>query len=161
MDKDKFSKLRFLPDPIMGNDDHYLPFDKAYTTTLATEMYRPSLRGKRVANPLSFSPSVQHALNTGITVQCEECDMWGVVFSKKNLTVQQRSTLQSILEDVSYSCGASLEDIDFPFSLSSHSIVVRDHRCGDTIERLYFSAGYEDICICACLVHVIPPTQLI
>ena len=141
MTKDKFNSLRFLPDPIMGSDDHYLSFDKAYTTTLTSEMYHPSLWGKTVAKPLSFSPSVQHALNTGITVQCEECGVW---YSRR---VNQRATLQSILAEVSYSCGASLEEIDFPPTLSSHTLVVRDHRCGDIIERLYYSAGYEDICI--------------
>ena len=61
-------------------------FDKACTTTLATEMYRP-LQGKRAAKPPSLSPSVQHALNTGITVQCEECDTWRVVFSKNCSTM--------------------------------------------------------------------------
>ena len=147
MDVGKLSNLYFLPDPILGSDNHYLPFTNAFSTTPMSEMFQPSLRVKGLAKPLSFSPSVQHALNSGITVQCEECDKWRVVFSKKKLTSNQRSTLQSVLEDVSYSYGASLEDIQFPITLSSHSIVVRDHRCGDTIERLYYSAEYEDICI--------------
>ena len=147
MNKDDFSKLRFLPDPIMGSDDHYLSFAKAYTTTLSSEMYRPSLKGKSVAKPMSFSPSVQHALNTGTVIQCEECDRWRVVYSKKKLSVDLRTTLQSVLEDVSYSCGASLEDIEFPASLAAYSITIRDHHCGDTIERLYYAAGYESICI--------------
>ncbi len=79
-DKDKFDQLRFLPDPIMGSDDHYLPFNSAYSTTLTTEIYRPSLKGKNLAKPLPFSsPSVQHALNTNIDVQCDECDMWNCI----------------------------------------------------------------------------------
>lgn len=71
--------------------------------------------------------------------------MWRLVFSKRKLSVGERSTLQSILEDVSYTCGASFDDLSLPESLSC--VVVRDHRCGDVIEALYYSAGFEDICV--------------
>ena len=67
------------------------------------------------------------------------------MFSKRKLSVAARSTLQAILEDVSYTCGASLDHLDLPDSLSS--VAIRSHQCGDTIERLYYSVGYEDICI--------------
>lgn len=144
MERAKFEQLRFLPDPIMQEDGHYLPFEKAFTRN-TTEKDRPSLIGKSTAKPLSFSPSVQHAKNTDTMIQCEECDMWRLVFSKKKLSVAARTTLQSILEEVSYTCGASLEDLDLPESL--RQVVIRDHQCGDSIEKLYYSAGYEDICI--------------
>ena len=144
MKKENFEKLRFLPDPLMQDDGHYLPFDKAFTSD-TTEKDRPSLKRKSVAKPLPFSPSVQHAKNTDTMVQCEECDSWRLVFSKKKLPNTARSTLQSILEDVSYTCGSSFEDLDLPDSLAS--IVIRDHRCEDPIERLCYSAGYEYICI--------------
>ncbi len=74
-------QLRFLPDPIMRSDDHYLP---STVQTLTTEIYRPSLKGENLAKPLPSSPSVQHALNTNIVVQCDECDMWRLVFSKRS-----------------------------------------------------------------------------
>lgn len=40
--------------------------------------------------------------------------MWRVVFSKQKQSVAAHSTLQAILEDVSYTCGASLDNLDFP-----------------------------------------------
>ena len=46
---------------------------------------------------------------------------------------------------MSYTCRASLEDLDLPESLQG--VVIRDLCCEDTIEQLYYSAGYEDICI--------------
>ena len=98
---------------------------------------------ERKQQSLSFSPSVQHARITDTMVQCDECSMWHLVFSKWKLSVAARRTLQEILEDVSYTCGASLHDLDLPDSLSS--IVIRSHQCGDAIERLYYSAGYEDV----------------
>ena len=42
---------------------------------------------------------------------------------------------------ISYTCGASLNELD-PDRLST--VVIRNHQCGDAIERLYYSVGYED-----------------
>ena len=115
----------------MQDDGHYIPFAKAFTLNI-TEQDRPSLKGKKTAKPLSFSPSVQHARNTDTTVQCDKCSMWRLVFSKRKLSVAARSTLQAILEDVSYTCGASLDGLDLPDSLSS--VVIRSHECGNAIK---------------------------
>ena len=82
MEKEAFQKLKFLPDPQLQDDGHYLPFKEAFALDTTTEQDRPSLKGKKKANPLSFSPSVQHALNTGTVIQCDECSMWRLLFSK-------------------------------------------------------------------------------
>ena len=67
------------------------------------------------------------------------------VAAQKKLSAAAHNKLQSILDYVSYTCRASLEDLDLPESLQG--VVFHDHFCEDTIERLYYSAGYEDICI--------------
>ena len=43
-----------------------------------------------------------------------------------------------------HACGASFEDIEFPDELES--VCIRDHSCGDPVEKLYYSAGYNPIC---------------
>jgi len=93
--------------------------------------------------PLSFSPSVQHIRSIGTLVQCDECSMWRLVFSKWKLSIAARSTLQSILEGISYTYRSSFHDLDFSDSLSS--VVIRSHQCGDAIDGLSCSAGYEDM----------------
>ena len=45
-------------------------------------------------------------------IQCEECGMWRLVLSKKKLSAAAHSKLQSILDDVSYTCRTSLEDLE-------------------------------------------------
>ena len=64
MDKASFEKLRFLPDPLMQEDGHYLPFDQTFTRPLThdtTEQDRPSLKGKLKAKTPSFqSKCVAH-----------------------------------------------------------------------------------------------------
>ena len=96
---------------------------------------------------LPFSPSVQHVKNIDIMLQCEECDLWRLLFSKRKLSIKERAELQSILDDVAYSCGATLEELDLPDKFSC--VHVKEHNCYDTIEKLYYSAGFVPICIYA------------
>jgi len=60
------------------------------------------------------------------------------------LTNIQQRTLEAILDDISYSCGTSFEDIEFPDGLES--VGIRDHNYGDPVEKLHYSAEYDVIC---------------
>ena len=83
------------------------------------------------------------------------CGAW---YSQNENSVGECSTLQSILEDFSYTCGASFDDLSLPESLSG--VVVRDHRGGDVIEALYYSAGFEDICVhCAATADLVKVSE--
>ena len=66
MDATVFSALRFLPDPVLGEDGHYLPFSEVYEKS-TTEKDRPSLNSKKQKS-LSYSPSKQHATNVGVVI---------------------------------------------------------------------------------------------
>ena len=60
MPLEDFEKLSFLPDPVPGNDGHYLPFEEVYGTT-TIEQHRPSLRAQNShQKSLPFIASVQH-----------------------------------------------------------------------------------------------------
>ena len=71
-----------------GPNDHYVPFADAYGTS-TTENDRSSLIQGRKMKTLTYSPSEQHARNTGVLVQCDECDKWRLLFSKRKLTAMQ------------------------------------------------------------------------
>ena len=43
-----------------------------------------------------------------------------------------------------YSCDATLEDLVMPPELCT--VCVRDRQCGDPMEKLYYSAGYDPVC---------------
>ena len=50
-----------------------------------------------------------------------------------------------------YTCGTSLQDLKLDPPLDE--VYIPDITCADHIEKLYYSAGYEPICIyCACVV---------
>lgn len=92
-----------------------------------------------------FSVSIQHVKNVNIMVQCEECEMWRLVYSKSKLSVTERASLQQALDDVTYTCGAQLRDLGLSGKISE--VCCRDLWCNDPIEKLYYSAGYTPICI--------------
>ena len=82
MDTETFQSLHFLPDPLLQDDGHYVPFSLAFGSE-TTEKGCPSFKGSK-AKKLSCTPSVQHVHNTNTMIQCEECDMWRLYFLKKN-----------------------------------------------------------------------------
>lgn len=64
MEKESFEKLRFLPDPQMQDDGHYIPFAKVCSDHLnTTEQDRPSLKQQ------SLCPSVGVYSMLGILIQ--------------------------------------------------------------------------------------------
>lgn len=94
---------------------------------------------------LGFYANQQHVKNVEVVVQCEECEMWRLLYCRHKLSIQDRTTLRSILDETSYTCGASLDDLDLPDRLAG--VCVQDHCCYDIVEKLYYSCGYEPICI--------------
>ena len=106
---------------------------------------RPSLIQRQKMKTLTYSPSEQHARNVGVLVQCDECDKWRLLFSKRKLSARERAQLEGIIADVSYSCGATIEDLILPDTLKS--VGIRSHNCSDPIEKFFYSA-YKDDLIC-------------
>ena len=146
-----FEKLKHLPHPTPGEDGHYIPFHDVFGTQ-TTEEHRPSFKKKPTAHVrrkdksrLSYYASVQHAKNVDIVVQCDECNLWRVIFSKFKLKKEQRVQLQLLLDDFSYTCGSKLKDLQLPDEFTD--VEIRDHDCFDPIEKLYYSAKNEPICV--------------
>ena len=137
-------KLHFLPHPTPKEDGHYAPFAEVFGKATSEE-HRPSLKQKIRKNSLPFYASVQHVRNADIMLQCEECSMWRLLYSKYKLTKTRRIELQKILDNVSYSCGAVLKDLQLPPAFKD--VEVKEHVCNDPIEKLYYSAKYDPICI--------------
>ena len=82
--------------------------------TVFTEDHRPSLQ-KRLyrENSVPFPVSIQHARNiNNMVVQCEECGMWWIVYSKYKLTDNESEIIKSILDNYAYTCGSSMEDLN-------------------------------------------------
>ena len=74
---------------------------------------------RKKTKSLTFSPTEVHARNVGVVIQCDECDKWRSLFSKRKLSVKQRKQLEEIIADISYSCEATTEDLILPETLTS------------------------------------------
>ena len=135
-----FQKLHFLPDPQPGDDDHYVPFLNAFGKKTSEE-HRPSLK-KTKKKSLPFTASIQHVKNVNMVIQCEECQMWRVIYSKYKLKAEEKKALQKALEGMSYTCGSMLEDLQLSGKLAN--VHIRDLKCYNPMEKLYYSSGCND-----------------
>ena len=147
MDAEVFQTLHFLPDPVLAADGHYLPFEDVFQSQ-TSEKDRPSLQAQKQKKSLSYSPVKQHALNVGVVVQCDECNKWRLLFSKRKLAFHERRELEQLLSDISYSCGSKMEDLQLPEQLKC--VEIRIHQCIDRIEKLYYSAYPNDVLCIHC-----------
>ena len=137
----------FKPDPVLGSDGHYLLFSEFFNTS-TTEKDRPSLKASKHKKSLSYSPTKQHATNVNVVIQCDECDRWRLLFSRRKLQPQQRSQLRLLLSDLSYTCGARFSELHLPECLEC--VEVREHQCSDDIEKLYYTAYPNDVLCIHC-----------
>ena len=129
-----------------------LCWDQMVTTVRSnsstTEKDRPSLQSQKKKKCLSYSPVKQHAVNVGLVLQCDECNKWRLLFSKRSLPFHDRQELERLLSDVSYTCGARIDDLQLPERLMC--VEIRAHQCSDSIETLYYSAYPDDILCIHC-----------
>ena len=95
-----FGTLHMLPDPVPGEDWHYLPFESVYGTT-TSEKDQPSLsQTKKRKKTLPFIASIQHAKNTNLMVECVVCGMWRLIYSRKKLSTFVRKELEKIMSNL-------------------------------------------------------------
>ena len=143
-----FSQIHHLPDPTPASDGHYKQFSDVYGKA-TTEAHRPSIAKRTGRNKsLPFVASVQHVRNVTLMIQCEECGMWRLLYSLRKLSSTARQNLVTILDDFTFTCGATVSDLELSDSLSD--VCVRDVQCYDPLEKLYYSMNYEPICIHCC-----------
>ena len=62
--------------------------------------------------------------------------MWRLIYSKHKLSRSQRTQLQQVLDDYTYTCGAKLVELNLGNSFKE--VEVQDHLCGDPVEKLYY-----------------------
>ena len=59
--------------------------------------------------------------------------MWRIVYSIKKLDPQSLSLLEKILDDISYTCGTTFDDLDLPATLKSVCVrtlsIIPVHSC--------------------------------
>ena len=62
------------------------------------------------------------------------------------VTVADINSRKALLDNYSYTCGSPLQDIELPEPFKE-VYVVRNISCYEPTEKLYYSAGYDPICI--------------
>lgn len=101
-------------------------------------------------NPVSY-PSVPASnmctiLTSWFSVKSVRCGVYYTLNENYELHYEKKK-LSTLLQDYTYTCGATLSELELPDSLSS--VCVCDLQCY-LPEKLYFSMKYEPICINCC-----------
>ncbi len=73
-----------------------------------------------------------------------ECSMWRLIYSKRKLKPEEKTQLQQVL---AFSCGAQLQELDDIPATLKDIVFVRKMSCGQPIEKLYYAARFDDICV--------------
>jgi len=66
------------------------------------------------AKTLPFTASVQHVKIVNLILQCDECNMWKLLYSHHKLTTKEQNDLQAVISDVLFTCGAEIQDSNLP-----------------------------------------------
>ena len=148
---DIFNSLHHLPDPI-PNGDHYLDFESLYGKDDTTEEHCPSKKlAEKKGSGMPFTPTAQYARNVDVVIQCHECEKWRLLYAKNVVTRWEKTKLEKILEEVQYSCGSSLQDIDDESSILCRVFTRTNLLCSSPMEIPYYGTYHEPLCFyCGC-----------
>jgi len=58
-------------------------------------------------------------------------------YLKCKLSAQDKREIQSLIDDISYTCGTTLQELDLPEKMMC--IYVKEHNCFDPVEKLCYS----------------------
>ena len=109
-------------------------------TILTAHLFKSQKKAQR-RKTLPFTASIQHVKNIDLMLQCDECGLWRLLYSKQKLSGKECEDLQRILEDYSFTCGAPLQDLELAGRLAN--VYSRDLACYQPIEKLYYTAKYD------------------
>ena len=71
--------------------------------------------------------------------------MWRLLYSKHKLSATDRKVLRQALDNVTYTCGAQIGDLELGERFAD--VYARQISCNEPVERLYYSSKHEPICI--------------
>lgn len=74
-------------------------------------------------------------------MECIECGMWQLLYSKKKLSRCDRAKLEKCLDEWEFTCGVLLQDLTLTGHLAE--VHVWEMSCSEPIEKLYYSAKYD------------------
>ena len=152
---DVFEQLHDLPDPTpsLDNEGHYMHFNDIYGSD-TSEKYKPSLVcNTSKGHQIPFNPVKQHVLNTRLKIECSECCKPRLVYSKFKITKPDTRAFKNVMDNVLYTCGASLTE--FPANENQSPVmeklfVRRNLTCLTPVEALYYSSDIYPECCSHC-----------
>ena len=72
--------------------------------------------------------------------------MWRLLYCQFKLSKKEQADLKAALEDISFTCGTHLQDLELPGRLNE--VYTRTISCEEPIEKLYYLEKYADTYMC-------------
>ena len=90
---------------------------------------------------IPFTPTAQTAKNVGLLMKCDECSKPRLLHAKRKLQANKLNELKRVLNDLLYSCGSSLTELDEEIAddIVNTVFVQENLSCNQTIELPYYS----------------------
>ncbi len=73
--------------------------------------------------------------------------MEAYLFEEKVEARRKKPATGRVLDDMSFLCGAQLQELDDIPATLKDIVFVREMLCGQPIEKLYYAARFDDICV--------------
>lgn len=137
-----FRKVHHLPDPVIGDDHHYLLFEEVFGTDTTEKDTLSAQKSKDGGRKFTLKHVKNANIMLMLMLMCDECSLWRLLYSCNKLTTEEWQKVQDQLSSVSFTCGAPIEDFD-----ADLPVYTRNLHCFEPIEKQYYSAGYEPICV--------------
>ena len=150
--RDIFDTIHFLPDPIQGDDGHYMIFEKLLGSN-TDESHQPSLqKSAKRSKTLPFAVSLQHVKYMDLMLQCDECGIWRLLYSCHKLTKKEQNDPQITIKDVSFTCGAHLQDLELPGPERLNNVYTRKISYMGSLLKSYITL--LNTCLFVFIVHL-------
>ena len=89
-----FKRLNHLPDPTPGTNDHYKQFSEVFGTKPTEGATASPKTSKDREHKIPFNPDKQHASNTGLIIECNECSKLRLVYTAKRLREAEKKLIK-------------------------------------------------------------------
>ena len=110
----------------------------------------PKDRGHRIP----FKLIKQHASNTGLIIDCNECSKPRLVYTAKRLTEAEKKLFNRVMNDMMHTGGTTLAEFKDPsnrsncrYDIFNKCFVRANNSCSKPVEPLYYTCNYPQCCV--------------
>ena len=92
-----FRKVHHLPDPVIGDDHHYLLFEEVFGTDTTEKDTLSAQKSKDGGRKFTLKHVKNANIMLMLMLMCDECSLWRLLYSCNKLTTEERQKFKTNL----------------------------------------------------------------